>query len=231
MTNNTTIDTQEIAKFARWAEHWWNKDGVLKTLHDINPIRLAFINQYVDIAGKNVLDVGCGGGILSEAMAENRAFVTGIDAESEAITAAITHAKNRQLTINYQCMPIEEYESNSIDVITCMEMLEHVNDPQCVINHCARLLDANGFLFLSTINRSLKAYAFGIVAAEYLLGLLPRQTHDYQKFITPAELAAMARKAGLRVVGMRGIAYNPVNRSAKLCDSVAVNYLMVCTLA
>jgi 2-polyprenyl-6-hydroxyphenyl methylase / 3-demethylubiquinone-9 3-methyltransferase len=228
MTNKTTIDPQEIAKFAKMADSWWNTNGPLKTLHDINPARLEFISQHLNLVDKKILDVGCGGGILCEAMACREAQVTGIDAEIESINAAIAHAKTEQRSIEYICSPIETYESISFDAITCMEMLEHVQEPQSVINHCARLLKPGGFLFLSTINRTLKAYLSAVIAAEYILGLLPKQTHDYSKFITPAELAAMARRAGLEVVSLRGLAYNPLTRTATLQDSVSVNFLMSC---
>lgn len=228
MTNKTTIDNDEITKFSRLASHWWDKNGALKTLHDINPVRLQWIRQYTEMLGKNILDVGCGGGILSQAMAAHGAHVTGIDAEQEAILSALAKARDSQLTINYLCTPIEEYDKQTFDAITCMEMLEHVQNPQLVINHCARLLNSGGYLLLSTINRSWQAYAAAIVAAEYVLGLLPRQTHDYDKFIKPAELAAMARHAGLEVRGLQGLSYNPLSRQASLSDSVAVNYMMAC---
>ncbi|MDX1836923.1 bifunctional 2-polyprenyl-6-hydroxyphenol methylase/3-demethylubiquinol 3-O-methyltransferase UbiG [Legionella taurinensis] len=223
-----TVDQQEIAKFANLAEQWWDKDGPLKTLHDINPARLAFIEQYTSLNGLRVLDVGCGGGILSEAMARLGAQVTGLDAEEDSIAAARRHAEQSQLTVRYVSSVIEAYDDDLFDVITCMEMLEHVKHPEEVIRHCARLLKPGGSLFLSTINRTLKAYAAAIVAAEYLLGLLPRQTHDYDKFIKPSELAAMARHAGLEIRGLKGIDYHPFARRSGLKDSVDVNYLLSC---
>ena len=228
MTSKSTIDSQEIAKFAQHAKDWWDKEGPLKTLHDINSARLEFINDYYPLAHKTVLDVGCGGGILCEGMAKRKAKVTGLDVEIAAIEAAKAHAKSNQLAISYHCWPIEDYETEVFEVVTCMEMLEHVNEPQLVINHCARLLKPGGYLFLSTINRTLKAYTTAILAAEYLLGLLPRQTHDFQKFIKPSELVAMTRIAGLEFKGMAGMAYNPLSRSARLTDSVDVNYLVSC---
>jgi 2-polyprenyl-6-hydroxyphenyl methylase / 3-demethylubiquinone-9 3-methyltransferase len=229
MASKSTIDTEEIAKFAQHAAHWWDTDGPLKTLHHINPARLEFIHNYCDIAQKTVLDIGCGGGILCEGVALLGAQVTGLDVEIATLDAAKVHAKSSQLTINYVCCPIEDYEAEAFDVVTCMEMLEHVSEPQLVINHCARLLKPGGYLFLSTINRTLQAYAAAIVAAEYLFGLLPRQTHDFEKFIKPSELAAMARLAGLEFRGMAGMAYNPLSRTARLQSSVAVNYLMSCS--
>lgn len=223
-----TVDQQEIAKFAALAQQWWDKNGPLKTLHDINPARLAFIEQYTGLKGLRVLDVGCGGGILSEAMARLGAEVTGLDAEEDSIETARQHAKQSQLTLDYVASAIEDYNDGVFDVITCMEMLEHVNHPEEVIRHCARLLKPGGYLFLSTINRTVKAYAAAIVAAEYLFGLLPRQTHQYDKFIKPSELAAMVRRAGLEVSGLKGIDYNPFARCSGLKDSVDVNYLLSC---
>ncbi|KTC93051.1 MULTISPECIES: bifunctional 2-polyprenyl-6-hydroxyphenol methylase/3-demethylubiquinol 3-O-methyltransferase UbiG [Legionella] len=227
--NKSTVDPQEIAKFAQHASDWWDKEGPLKTLHDINPARLDFIQNHLELAQQTVLDVGCGGGILCEGMALKKAQVTGLDVEIDALEAAKAHAALSTLTINYVCSPVEDYEERSaFDVVTCMEMLEHVNNPQLVINHCARLLKPGGYLFLSTINRTLKAYATAIVAAEYVLGILPRQTHDFAKFIKPSELAAMIREAGLEFREIAGMAYNPLSRSARLQESVDVNYLLSC---
>lgn len=226
--NVTSIDPQEIARFADLAETWWDKNGALKTLHDINPARMDFIARYVELKGQRVLDVGCGGGILSEAMQQQGAFVTGIDAGDSAINSARHHAESNHLAIEYQCVAIEDFEAEAFDVITCMEMLEHVSDPALIIEHCARLLKPGGVLLLSTINRTWKAFAAAIVGAEYLLGLLPRQTHDYQKFIRPSELAALVRHAGLEVNGLSGMAYNPLSRVASLQKPVSVNYLLSC---
>jgi 2-polyprenyl-6-hydroxyphenyl methylase/3-demethylubiquinone-9 3-methyltransferase len=228
MTTTTSIDSQELAKFAQLADEWWDADGALKTLHDINPARLEFISEYLELKDKRVLDVGCGGGILCESMARKGAIVTGLDAELSAITCAQQHAQDQNLSIDYSCCAVEDYHSDLFDAITCMEMLEHVASPGDVIVSLGRLLKPGGHLFLSTINRSWKAYASAIVAAEYVLGLLPRQTHDYNKFIKPAELAALVRRAGLEVVGLRGMAYNPFTRTASLQDSVSVNYLVSC---
>lgn len=225
--NDSTIDCQEVHKFAQHAAHWWDLDGPLKTLHDINVSRLAFIREHIPLSKLCVLDVGCGGGILCEAMAKNAAIVTGIDAENEVIAVAKDHAKNNQLAIEYFCSPIEEYESKGFDVVTCMELLEHVQNPALVLQHCKRLLKPNGLLFVSTISRTPKAYATAIIAAEYVLGLLPKQTHDYQKFIKPSELTSMARSVGLHLVDLRGMNYNPLTRQATLSDDVSVNYLMV----
>ncbi|STX28320.1 3-demethylubiquinone-9 3-methyltransferase [Legionella beliardensis] len=228
MNNQKTVNEEEIAKFAKLATNWWDKNGALKTLHDINPVRLNFIKEFSSLKHKTILDVGCGGGILSEAMAREDAVITGIDAEESAIEVALKHASLNHLKINYCCIPIESYEATSFDMITCMEMLEHVSEPQYVIKHCARLLKPGGLLFLSTINRTLKAYMAAIIAAEYLLRLLPQQTHDYNKFIKPAELALMVRAEGLELIGLKGMSYNPLNRSGQLQSSVDVNYLMCC---
>lgn len=228
MNTNSTIDTLEVAKFARLSTAWWNTDGPLKTLHDINPARLAFIQQYIDLPGQSILDVGCGGGILCEGMAKLGAKVTGLDVETQAIACARAHAMQSQLSIDYVCQSIESYEASQFENITCMEMLEHVQEPQQVIEHCARLLKEGGYLFLSTLNRTPMAYATAIIGAEYILGVIPRQTHDFDKFIKPSELAYMVRSAGFEVAGLTGLAYNPLTGAAVLQDSVAVNYLLVC---
>ncbi|CEG57115.1 bifunctional 2-polyprenyl-6-hydroxyphenol methylase/3-demethylubiquinol 3-O-methyltransferase UbiG [Legionella fallonii] len=222
----STIDAQEVSKFAQHAQEWWDTEGPLKTLHDINNTRLEFISSQINLKGATVLDVGCGGGILCEAMARAGAIVTGIDAEHDAIQVAQEHARENQLTIDYQCSPIEELESKKFNVITCMEMLEHVQNPALVIEHCKRLLKPKGILFLSTINRTMKAYASVVIAAEYILNLLPRQTHDYQKFIKPSELIAIARSFNLHLIDMKGMNYNPILRAASLSSDVSVNYLL-----
>jgi len=228
MNKQTTIDPLEVAKFAQHASEWWNPEGPLKTLHDINPARIDFIQKYKGLSTARVLDIGCGGGILCEGMAELGASVTGLDVEEDAIVSAKIHAKESKLSIDYVCEPVEDYTAASYDVVTCMEMLEHVTSPQLVIDNGVRLLKEGGYFFLSTINRTLAAYATVVVAAEYILELLPRQTHDFEKFIKPSELAAMVRAAGLETVGMAGMAYNPLTRTASLQDSVAVNYLLAC---
>lgn len=225
---NSTVDEAEVAKFAQYSQQWWDTEGPLKTLHDINPARLAFIQRYINLCDARVLDVGCGGGILAEAMAKANAQVTGLDVVSDAIAVASAHAATRNLTIDYMCQPIETLADITFDHITCMEMLEHVSNPQTVIKHCERLLKPNGYLFLSTINRTLTAYASAIVAAEYVLKLLPRQTHDFKQFIKPSELAGMARVCGLDVIAISGLSYHPLTRVAGLRDDVSVNYLLVC---
>lgn len=228
--NKSSIDRQEINKFEQHAMQWWDKNGPLKTLHDINPLRLAFIQSMQSIAGKKILDVGCGGGVLTEAMARAGALCTGIDAERHAIASAAAHAAKEGLTIDYKASAIEDLQEGEFDIISCMEMLEHVQNPQLVIQHCARLLKPGGTLFLSTINRTIKAYASAILAAEYVLRLLPRQTHDYDKFISPSELAAIVRQENFQLLSLKGMNYNPFTRNASLTEDVSVNYLMACQL-
>lgn len=228
MKKTSSIDEVEVAKFSQLAAHWWDKDGPLKTLHDINPARLQLMSNYLNFSQRTVLDVGCGGGILAEAMVRCGAKVTGLDVDADIIQVAKQHAALEHLTLEYHCSPIESFKAKRFDVVTCMEMLEHVADPQLVIKHCARLLNRGGYLFLSTINRTWKAYAAVILAAEYFLRLLPRQTHDYDKFIKPHELASIVRLAGLETVELTGLSYNPVTRVASLVDDVQINYLMVC---
>lgn len=228
MTNNTTIDALEIAKFAQQAAQWWNTEGPLKTLHDINPVRIEFIQRLTNLDQRSILDVGCGGGILSEALALRGAIVTGLDVEPDTIATAMAHAADQGLKISYVCKPLEDYKKGAFDIVTCMEMLEHVTDPQLVIHHCARLLKTGGYLFLSTINRTIKAYATAIIAAEYVFQLLPRQTHDFDKFIKVSELSSMIRASGLEMVEISGMDYNPLTRRASLQPSVDVNYLLAC---
>lgn len=223
----STINEQEIRKFAEHAPYWWDESGPLKTLHDINPIRVAWIKQAIDINNKTLLDVGCGGGILCEALAGSGARVSGIDAALEAIETAKAHAIDNGLFIDYHHSPIEDYEQGGYDVITCMELLEHIDHPEQVLAHCQRLLKPDGLLFVSTISRTLKAYASAVLVAEYLLGLLPKQTHDYKHFIKPSEMASMARGLGFTLLEMKGMNYNPLTRQASLSDDVSVNYLMV----
>jgi len=227
MSNDqSTIDDQEVGKFAQLSQHWWDSKGPLKTLHEINPVRLAFVNQHLDLRGLIGLDVGCGGGIFTESLAKNGATLTGIDAEAAAIKVATEHAQANGLSIEYLCTPIEDYEHQGFDFISCMEMLEHVQKPEIVLEHCKRLLKPDGLLLVSTISRTFKAYAGAIIMAEYVLGLLPKQTHDYKKFIKPSELTAMARSVGLSPVDLQGMDYNPLTGVACLSSDVSINYLM-----
>lgn len=226
--NKTTIDENEVAKFKALSKSWWDKDGELKTLHDINPARLAFIEKFTPLRNKRILDVGCGGGILSESMAKKGGLVTGLDVEESSIEIAKQHALESSIKIHYILQNIETFEDKPFDVITSMEMLEHVSNPELVIENCARLLKPGGLLFLSTINRTLQAYLLIILAAEYLFNIIPKKTHEYAKFIKPSELATVIRQNGLEVLELKGLNYNPLSRQASLNDSVNMNYLMVC---
>lgn len=229
---DSNIDKAEIAKFNDVAAHWWDKDGELKSLHDINPLRLNYINKKAPLADKIVLDMGCGGGILSESMATLGATVTGIDMSDSLIKIAKLHALESKVDVDYRTITAEQLaneQPEQFDIITCMEMLEHVPDPASIIDACARLLKPGGQLFLSTLNRNMKSYLFAIVGAEYVLKLIPKNTHDYAKFIRPSELTEWARKAGLHVRDMIGLTYNPLTKHYKLTTDVSVNYLMQIT--
>ncbi len=222
------IDPAEISKFEELASRWWDMHGEFKPLHDINPLRLHYIDERVQLEGKRVLDVGCGGGILSESMARQGAEVTAIDMGKAPLSVARLHALESELEIDYQQITVEELAAQqpaSFDAVTCMEMLEHVPDPGSVINACRRLVKPGGSVFFSTINRNPKAYMFAIVGAEYILKMLPRGTHDYDKFIRPSELDEWARIAGLKLRNITGMTYNPITRSYKLGTDVDVNYM------
>lgn len=223
------VDPVEIARFEALAHRWWDPEGELKTLHDINPTRLAYIEGRVPLAGKRVLDVGCGGGILAEAMDSRGARVTGLDASEAAIQVATLHQLQSRSAVSYlQGTPegLAETRAGGHDVVTCMELLEHVPDPEAIVGACARMSASGGRLFFSTINRTPLAYALAVLGAEYLLQLLPKGTHQYARFIRPAELARWVRNAGLRVREVRGMWYNPLTRRATLTDQVQVNYLL-----
>lgn len=225
----TNVDEQELKKFAKSADTWWDLGGEFKPLHTINPLRLDFITKSTALANKKVLDVGCGGGILTEAMAKEGATVTGLDAEAKAIAAAEEHLNVSKLPIDYHCERIEHFirkQPPKFDVITCMEMLEHVPDPKSIIDHCTMLLKPGGSLYISSINRSLKAFLFAIVGAEYVLNLLPKGTHHYDKLIKPAEVIHWARKQSLSPENAAGITYNPITRAYHLTDKTDVNYLL-----
>ena len=212
--------------FVDYATQWWDRTGPFRTLHDINPTRLAFIKRHVDLSGKSVLDLGCGGGILSEALAQEGACVTGVDIEHSLIQVAKSHALSVGLNIDYYATPIDAFLEKKFDVIVCMEMLEHVDEPQLIIEQCAKRLVPGGFMFLSTINRSLKAYLELVVMGEYVLRLLPRQTHDYRLFIQPSEMREFLQHSSLELQDMSGMSYQPFSGKARLIQSVAVNYLM-----
>jgi 2-polyprenyl-6-hydroxyphenyl methylase/3-demethylubiquinone-9 3-methyltransferase len=231
---NSNFDAAEVGKFDALAKQWWDKQGPMGPLHAINPLRLSFIERFADIADKTVLDVGCGGGILTEALARAGAHATGLDLAQDALNVASQHAAEHGVAVNYQCGAVEALASSqpeSFDLITCMEMLEHVPDPAAIVQACAQLLKPGGQLFMSTINRNPKAFALAIVGAEHVLGLIPKGTHEYAKFIQPAELARWCRDAGLQVGAMQGMSYNPLTRTHALSTDVDVNYLMHCTKA
>ena len=222
-----SVDRQETHKFKLLADEWWDENGSLKTLHDINSLRLSLIKKTIALKGMRGLDVGCGGGILTESLADAGALMVGIDAEETVIKAAMVHAKGKQ-SLAYHCCPIEDFNASPFDFIACMELLEHVNDPLLIINHADRLLRPEGFLFLSTLNRNIWSYMGAIFMAEYVLKLLPQQTHDYERLIKPSELAHMVRLAGLDVVSVMGLTYNPITRQTGLTKKPTINYLMIC---
>lgn len=223
------VDQQELAKFSELAHRWWDPNSEFKPLHEINPLRLGWIEDKAPLAGKRVLDVGCGGGILSEAMARRGAQVKGIDLGEKALKVAQLHALETQTKVDYELVSAEalaEREPASYDVVTCMEMLEHVPDPAAVVRACAALVRPGGDVFFSTINRNPKAFFMAILGAEYLLRLLPPGTHEYARFIRPSELEAWARAARLQTAAITGIHYNPLTRHFSLGANVDVNYLM-----
>jgi 2-polyprenyl-6-hydroxyphenyl methylase/3-demethylubiquinone-9 3-methyltransferase len=223
------VDAAEIAKFEKLASRWWDRNSEFKPLHDINPLRCGFIDSKVRLAGKQVLDIGCGGGILSEAMAHRGAHVTGIDLGEAPLAVARMHLLESHLDVHYELASAERYAQlhpERFEVVTCLEMLEHVPDPAAIIRACCALLKPGGDLFVSTINRNPKAWLLAVVGAEYLLRMLPRGTHDYRKFIRPSELAAWARQAGFSQGELAGMTYNPLTRTYRLGHDVDVNYLM-----
>jgi len=229
------VDPAEVAKFQALAARWWDPESEFRPLHEINPLRLQWIDEHASIAGKRVLDVGCGGGILSEAMAQRGAVVRGIDLGERALQVAELHALESGAAVEYERISVEalaQREPGAFDVVTCMELLEHVPDPQSVVRACSVLMRPGGWIFFSTINRNPKAFALAIVGAEYVLGLLPRGTHEYEKFIRPSELAAAARRCDLEVVEVMGLTYNPLLRRYRLdAGDPDVNYMIACRRA
>ena len=222
-------DPVELQKFSDLAHRWWDPMSEFRPLHEINPLRLEWINAIVPLRGKRVIDIGCGGGILTEAMARKGALATGIDLSEKALKVADLHGLESGVTVHYENISAEDMalrEPGSFDVVTCMEMLEHVPDPAAVVRACAQLVKPGGHVFFSTINRNPKAYLFAIIGAEYLLRLLPRGTHDFAKFIQPAELGQFIRNAGLDLDGMRGMTYNPLTRVYSLNQDTSVNYMI-----
>lgn len=233
MQNTVNVDADEIEKFSRLAAKWWDKYGEFKPLHDINPLRLDYIDRNAQLAGKTVVDVGCGGGILSESMALRGAeSVLGVDMAELSLQTAAAHAQTHGVdNVQYRCISVEDLAAempHSFNIVSCMEMLEHVPDPASVIRACAKLAKPDGWVFFSTINRNPKSYLHLIVGAEYVLNVVPKGTHDWQKFITPAELARMCRQAGLDVIDTKGMTYNLLTRRYSLCDSTEVNYMIAC---
>lgn len=229
------VDAAEIAKFEALASRWWDKESEFKPLHDINPLRVNFIDELVGLSGKTVLDVGCGGGILSEAMAQRGASVTGIDMGATPLKIARLHGLESGVNVNYRQMTVEELAEeapNSFDVVTCLEMLEHVPDPASIVVACAQLVKPGGQVFFSTLNRNPKSFLFAIVGAEYLLNIVPKGTHQHDRFIRPSELASWCREANLTVGEMTGMTYNPITQQYKLnSNDVDVNYLLQTSLA
>ncbi len=228
-TQSVNADPAELQKFAELAHRWWDKTSEFKPLHDINPLRLNYIDSLVGLNGKRVLDVGCGGGILSESMAQKGAHVTGIDLGEKALKVAQLHLLESGAEVDYRYIAVEalaEEMPAQFDVVTCMEMLEHVPDPDAIVSACAKLVKPGGSVFFSTINRNPKAYLFAVLGAEYVLNMLPRGTHDYAKFIKPSELVAWARSADLTVQGTKGMSYNPLTKRYYLDQDVSVNYIL-----
>jgi 2-polyprenyl-6-hydroxyphenyl methylase/3-demethylubiquinone-9 3-methyltransferase len=228
MTTTNNVHAHEIHKFGSQAERWWDLQGEFKTLHDVNPLRLEFIQRYVQLSGKRVVDVGCGGGILTEGLVKHGADALGIDLSEELIDVADLHGLETGINAHYQKISAEQLaqeQAMGFDVVTCMEMLEHVPDPGSIINACAKMVKPGGTVFFSTLNRKPKAYLLSIVAAEYLLKMLPKGTHDYKTFIKPSELCQSARAAGLELQGMVGIEYNPFSKRFSLGKDIDVNYI------
>ena len=226
---NINVDINEVEKFNKIAHKWWDPSSEFKPLHDINPLRVNYINDLFPLDKQNILDVGCGGGILAESMAKFGGNVTGIDQSEIAIKIAQLHAKENNLSINYKLLNIEDFlkkDSSKFDVITCLEMIEHVPDPASIITSCSKKLKKNGRLYVSTINRNLKAFLFAIVGAEYILNLLPRGTHHYDKFIKPSEVKSWANGLNMNISNITGMTYNPFLKKYSLGSDVSVNYIL-----
>lgn len=226
---NMNVNQDEIAKFSALAKEWWDPKGPMKPLHALNPLRLAYVQKQAEIQGKNVLDIGCGGGLLTESLAIAGAIATGIDMSEAAIQIAQQHATDAALPIHYIQIPTEDFaktQANTFDVITCMEMLEHVPDPEAIIHAASALVKPGGIVIFSTINRNIKSFLSAIVGAEYILNLLPKGTHHYQQFIRPSELSVWAEKSNLQLRDIQGITYHPFKNQFELSRSVDANYLM-----
>jgi len=229
MTSAANVDPAEIARFQAAASRWWDPEGEMRPLHELNPVRLAYVERAGPLAGRDVVDVGCGGGLLSEAMARTGARVVGLDLAEDLLRVAELHALESNVTVSYRLESAEQHaadHASSYDVVTCMEMLEHVPDPSAVVAALAQLARPGGHVFVSTINRTPRAYLRAVIGAEYILRLLPPGTHTYEKFIRPSELAAWAKAAGLEMVDVAGLDYDPFARTARLDTDARVNYLM-----
>lgn len=230
----TNADPHELQKFSDLAHRWWDPNAEFKPLHELNPVRLDWIDSHAHLPGKRVLDVGCGGGILSESMAGLGAQVKGIDLSSQALGVADLHSLESGITVEYEEIAAEALaarEPGTFDVVTCMEMLEHVPDPAAIVKACAMLVKPGGWVFFSTLNRSIKSYLFAVIGAEYIAQMLPKGTHDYARFIRPSELAAFARAANLDAAEVKGITYRPLGKHFMLSDDTSVNYLFACRRA
>lgn len=224
-------DQQELDKFSQLAHRWWDPGSEFKPLHDINPLRLEYIDSLATLNGKRVLDVGCGGGILSESMAARGANVTGVDLGEKALKVAKLHLLESGQKVDYRLIAVEalaQQEPGQYDVVTCMEMLEHVPDPASIVRSCSQLVKPGGHVFFSTLNRNLKSYLFAVIGAEYVLNMLPRGTHEYEKFLKPSELARHCRAAGLVVDEVTGMSYNPLSKVYSLGSDTSVNYILAC---
>ena len=230
MTGSINVDPHEIAKFEALASRWWDRNSEFKPLHEINPLRVNYIDEFSPVAGRKLIDVGCGGGILAESMAHRGAHVTGIDMGEAPLSVARIHQLESGVSVTYQQSTAEamaEAQPENFDIVCCLEMLEHVPDPAAVITACAQLAKPGASLYFSTINRNPKAFAFAIVGAEHVLKLLPAGTHEYAKFIKPSEIASWVRAAGLNLEGMTGLTYNPLTQRYKLVEQdVSVNYMI-----
>ena len=227
----TNADPIELEKFSQLAHKWWDPNSEFKPLHDINPLRLSYIDRHAQLAGKTVLDVGCGGGILAESMAGLNANVSGIDLADKSLQVAKLHLLESGRQVNYHKISVEDLaaeQPDHYDVVTCLEMLEHVPDPQSVIAACSKLVKTGGWVFFSTINRNPKAYLLAVIGAEYVLNMLPRGTHDYTRFIKPSELAQTCRNTGLSVEDITGMSYNPLSKIYSLGSDTSVNYMVAC---
>lgn len=225
-------DPLEIQKFSELAHRWWDPTSEFRPLHEINPLRLEWIHARTQLSGKKVLDIGCGGGILTESMVKKGANVTGIDLSDKALKVADLHGLESGISVSYRLISAEDMaaeQPGQYDVVTCMEMLEHVPDPAAIVKAAATLVKPGGHVFFSTINRNAKAYLYAVIGAEYLLRMLPKGTHDYAKFITPAELAQFVREAGLQVDSLKGMTYNPLTKIYALNQDTDVNYMVACS--